>query len=132
MVTSISSAVRIGADAPPGTTAFSRPVPLDAAGALDELAQRDRHRRLVHARAASRGRRPSTCRVPPCVLVPRPGEPRGAAVDDVRHAAQIVSTLLTIVGAPNAPLIAGNGGLIFGQPFLPSSDEMSPVSSPQM
>ena len=45
---------------------------------------------------------------------------------------QMVSTLFTIVGMPKAPLIAGNGGLTFGQPFLPSSDEISPVSSPQM
>src|SRR2546426_9338555 len=43
----------------------------------------------------------------------------------------IVSTLLTIVGIANAPLIAGNGGLTLGQPFLPSSDEISPVSSPR-
>ena len=45
---------------------------------------------------------------------------------------QIVSTLFTIVGAPKAPLIAGNGGLSFGQPFFPSSDAIRPVSSPQM
>jgi hypothetical protein len=43
-----------------------------------------------------------------------------------------VSTLLTTVGWPKAPLIAGNGGLTFGHPFLPSREEMSPVSSPQM
>jgi len=44
----------------------------------------------------------------------------------------IVSTLLTTVGSPKAPLMAGNGGLILGQPFLPSSDDRSPVSSPQI
>ena len=43
-----------------------------------------------------------------------------------------VSTLFTMVGCPKAPLTAGNGGLILGQPFLPSSEERSPVSSPQM
>ncbi len=43
-----------------------------------------------------------------------------------------VSTLLTMVGLRNAPSTAGNGGLIRGQARLPSSDSMSPVSSPQM
>ena len=43
-----------------------------------------------------------------------------------------VSTLFTTVGWPKAPLIAGNGGLTLGQPFFPSREEMSPVSSPQM
>ena len=43
-----------------------------------------------------------------------------------------VSTLLTIVGLRNAPSMAGNGGLIRGQPRFPSSDSMRPVSSPQM
>ena len=43
-----------------------------------------------------------------------------------------VSTLLTMVGWPNAPLMAGKGGLTLGHPFLPSSEEMRPVSSPQM
>jgi hypothetical protein len=46
--------------------------------------------------------------------------------------AMIVSTLLTMVGLPKAPLTAGNGGLIFGHPFLPSREERRPVSSPQM
>jgi hypothetical protein len=46
--------------------------------------------------------------------------------------AAMVSTLFTMVGCPKAPLIAGNGGLILGQPFLPSREERRPVSSPQM
>jgi len=82
---------------------------------------------------AGRTTRPETeyIRVPPWLLVPSPAN----------HAAPrlmmcgtwlSVSTLFTIVGAPKAPLMAGKGGLSFGQPFLPSSDEMSPVSSPQM
>src|SRR6185295_5078734 len=77
--------------------------------------------------------RPDTeyIRVPPSVLVPRPANHAAPRVMmGGTHA--IVSTLLTIVGAPKAPLIAGNGGLILGQPFLPSSDERSPVSSPQI
>ena len=43
-----------------------------------------------------------------------------------------VSVLLTVVGLPNAPTCAGNGGLNRGIPFLPSSDSSNPVSSPQM
>src|SRR6266576_2691956 len=45
---------------------------------------------------------------------------------------QSVSTLLMTVGLANAPAIAGNGGLLRGQPRLPSSASSSPVSSPQM
>src|SRR6266545_3916675 len=60
---------------------------------------------------AGRFTRPDTeyMRVPPWVLVPSPAN----------HS------------APRA-LMAGNGGLILGQPFLPSSEDSSPVSSPQM
>ena len=43
-----------------------------------------------------------------------------------------VSTLLTIVGLPNRPLTAGNGGLSRGWPRRPSSELSSAVSSPQM
>src|SRR5689334_13474548 len=45
---------------------------------------------------------------------------------------QSVSTLLITVGRANAPAIAGNGGLLRGQPRLPSSASSNPVSSPQM
>src|SRR4029450_9607196 len=82
---------------------------------------------------AGRATRPETeyIRVPPWVLVPGPANhpaPRLMTCGTW----QMVSTLFTMVGAPNAPLIAGNGGLSFGQPFMPSRDEMSPVSSPQI
>src|SRR3954468_15676642 len=43
-----------------------------------------------------------------------------------------VSTLLIVVGCPNRPATAGNGGLIRGLPRRPSSEFMSAVSSPQM
>jgi hypothetical protein len=39
-------------------------------------------------------------------------------------ATAIVSTLLTVVGQPNTPMSAGNGGLSRGLPALPSSDSM--------
>src|SRR6188472_3216625 len=60
---------------------------------------------------------------------------------DLNHAApllmmcgtqQSVSTLLMTVGRANAPAIAGNGGLLRGQPRLPSSASSNPVSSPQI
>ncbi|CAN5497642.1 hypothetical protein BH09PLA1_BH09PLA1_10570 [soil metagenome] len=43
-----------------------------------------------------------------------------------------VSTLLITVGRAKAPAIAGNGGLLRGQPRLPSSASSNPVSSPQI
>ena len=43
-----------------------------------------------------------------------------------------VSTLLIVVGWPNAPETAGNGGLMRGFPRFPSSDSINAVSSPQM
>ncbi len=43
-----------------------------------------------------------------------------------------VSTLLIVVGMPNTPATAGNGGLIRGLPRLPSSEFIIAVSSPQM
>src|ERR1700710_2350533 len=47
-------------------------------------------------------------------------------------AAANVSTLLMVVGLPNKPATAGNGGLMRGLPRRPSSEFMSAVSSPQM
>ena len=43
-----------------------------------------------------------------------------------------VSTLLIVVGMPNTPDTAGNGGLMRGLPRFPSSEFISAVSSPQM
>jgi len=43
-----------------------------------------------------------------------------------------VSTLLIVVGIPNTPNAAGNGGLIRGLPRFPSIEFISAVSSPQM
>jgi len=37
----------------------------------------------------------------------------------------IVSTLLTVLGQPNSPMSAGNGGLSLGLPALPSTDSIS-------
>lgn len=43
-----------------------------------------------------------------------------------------VSTLVTVVGHPNTPTSAGNGGFSLGFPCLPSSDSIRAVSSPQI
>src|SRR5687767_8483231 len=47
-------------------------------------------------------------------------------------AAISVSTLLIVVGMPNTPDTAGNGGLMRGLPRLPSREFIRAVSSPQM
>ncbi len=39
-----------------------------------------------------------------------------------------VSTLVTVVGHPKTPTLAGKGGLSLGFPGLPSSDSINPVS----
>mmetsp|Transcript_56521 Transcript_56521/g.134268 ORF Transcript_56521/g.134268 Transcript_56521/m.134268 type:complete len:260 (+) Transcript_56521:319-1098(+) len=43
-----------------------------------------------------------------------------------------VSTLVTVVGHPQRPTLAGKGGLRRGLPCLPSRDSIMAVSSPQM
>ena len=43
-----------------------------------------------------------------------------------------VSTLVTVVGQPKRPTLAGKGGLRRGLPWRPSSDSISAVSSPQI
>src|SRR3954470_16631908 len=43
-----------------------------------------------------------------------------------------VSTLLMVVGWPNRPATAGNGGLMRGLPRRPSMEFIRAVSSPQM
>jgi len=43
-----------------------------------------------------------------------------------------VSTFATVVGQPNTPIPAGNGGLSLGLPGFPSKLSISAVSSPQM
>ncbi len=90
-------------------------------------------RALRRRRASSRGRsrRRGACRRRSAGgqrSCPR----RAAHARRCRGPAVIVSTLFTIVGCPNAPMTAGNGGLSRGSPRLPSSDLSIAVSSPQM
>src|SRR3954470_15051058 len=89
---------------------------------------------------------PSSCSYTPglfkCPDIPKSFGPGDDGVPiDLNHAGprsitggtrHSVSTLLMTVGRANAPAIPGNGGLLRGQPRLPSSDSSKPVSSPQM
>src|SRR5438552_17670977 len=77
--------------------------------------------------------RPETeyMRVPPSVLVPRPAN-HSAPRLMMGGTQKIVSTLFTMVGAPKAPLIAGNGGLNLGQLILPTSDVRLPCILPTL
>jgi hypothetical protein len=43
-----------------------------------------------------------------------------------------VSTLVTVVGQPYSPALAGKGGFILGLPGFPSRDSSRADSSPQM
>ena len=43
-----------------------------------------------------------------------------------------VSTLVTVVGQPYRPALAGNGGFSLGRPGLPSRDSIKADSSPQI
>src|SRR5258706_15723733 len=43
-----------------------------------------------------------------------------------------VSTLLTVVGQPQRPETAGNGGRLRGWPLRPPADSIIPLSSPQI
>jgi hypothetical protein len=106
MVTSISSAARSGADDPPGTTAFSRPLPVTPP-ACSKMSWR-RVTATDVSYTPGRFTRPDTeyMRVPPCVAVPSDAKPRGAPVDDVGHAGERLHVVHD-GRLPKAPLIAG-------------------------
>src|SRR3972149_3809673 len=61
---------------------------------------------------------PENIRVPPCVRVPREANHAPPRLT-MWGTGLIVSTLLTIVGMPKAPRIAGHGGLALGPPPSP-------------
>lgn len=44
---------------------------------------------------------------------------------------ETVSTLVTVVGHPKTPALAGKGGLTLGYPAFPSKEVIKAVSSPQ-
>ena len=68
--------------------------------------------------------------MPLLVLVPTAAEPLGAAGRPAVGRLASVSTLLMIVGLPNRPLTAGNGGRGRGMPRRPSMLWIRAVSSP--
>lgn len=45
---------------------------------------------------------------------------------------ETVSTLVTVLGHPYNPALAGKGGFTLGCPALPSKDSIKAVSSPQI
>ena len=63
---------------------------------------------------------------------PKPANHSSATTQNFVGTTAIDSTLLTVVGHPQTPIAAGNGGFKRGWPFLPSSDSISAVSSPQI
>lgn len=69
--------------------------------------------------------------VPALFLRPKP-ENHDAPRRRIVGATAMVSTLVTVVGHPKMPTLAGKGGLSRGLPCLPSSDSINAVSSPQM
>eukprot|EP00966_Prymnesium_polylepis_P294499 6800837-Prymnesium_polylepis.1 len=69
--------------------------------------------------------------VPALFLRPKPAN-HSAPRRRIVGATETVSTFATVVGQPYNPAFAGNGGFSRGLPGLPSSDSISPVSSPQM
>src|SRR5262249_40331078 len=67
------------------------------------------------------------------VLLGRPMDENQAAPRRMMSGATAIdSTLLTVVGQPYRPTLAGNGGFSRGMPFLPSRLSSNAVSSPQI
>ena len=112
-----------GPDRPAGGGAAAEPLEHlsqgDPEGGLDDPAARDVAGQLEHLGAP----RPADAEV----AVERGTRPRGP----VGHVARD-STLLTTVGWPKSPSIAGNGGFARTMPRLPSRLSSIAVSSPQM
>src|ERR1700722_7506816 len=69
--------------------------------------------------------------VPPEFTGPRPANHAAPLRRMVGTVAKLW-VLLMVVGLPNKPKFAGNGGLKRGLPGFPSRDSSSAVSSPQM
>jgi hypothetical protein len=69
--------------------------------------------------------------VPAFFSLPKPANQEAPLLMMVGHTAT-VSTLVTVVGHPYNPALAGNGGFSLGLPGLPSRDSIRADSSPQM
>src|SRR6202049_3218831 len=132
-VASASSMFWIGTDAPPGITALNlRP--------WSGPPQRS-YRNSLNGKPITTSYVPGRCTLPHTekslvpVLFGLDSDIflyQSAPLRRIGAAAMSVSTLLIVVGMPNTPDTAGNGGLMRGLPRRPSSDSMSAVSSPQM
>src|ERR1035438_2833379 len=126
----ITSPGTTGTDEPPGITALSlRPFHTPPASA----------NKSANGMPSGNSKFPgfSTCpdtekiAVPPEFAGPRPAN-QAAPLRMIVGTLAKVWVLLIVVGLPNRPKLAGNGGLKRGLPGLPSSDSSSAVSSPQM
>src|ERR1700684_1720956 len=130
LVAHITSAGTTGQEEPPGITALSlRPFHTPPAISI----------RSLNGMPKGNSKLPglSTCPETEKITVP----PEFTGPKPANHAAplrRMVGTdaklwvLLMVVGLPNKPKLAGNGGLKRGLPGLPSSDSSNAVSSPQI
>ena len=98
----ISAAVSIGADAPPGMTAFSFRPPRHAARHREELFPRDSDRRLVDAGLLDVAGDAVELRARVPVVSADPLEPVGAAVEDVLDAGERLDVVDDRRAAPGA------------------------------
>ena len=69
--------------------------------------------------------------VPVFLSLPR-DENQSAPLLKIVGTTAILSTLLTVVGQPYRPEVAGKGGFNLGIPFFPSKLSNNAVSSPQI
>src|ERR1700722_17473319 len=130
LVAHMISAGSTGQAEPPGITALSlRPFQTPPARAI----------RSLKGMPSGNSKLPgfSTCPDTEKMMVP----PEFTGPKPANHAAPLrrmvgtdakLCVLLMVVGLPNKPKFAGNGGLNRGLPGLPSSDSSSAVSSPQI
>jgi len=102
MATSISSAVRQGHEAPPGTTAFNvRPLGMPPPTLVDHLPKVVAHGQFVDARLGDVATQKNS-RVPPFFGVPHFAYQSPAAVNNVRHIGQRLGIIDDRGPAPEA------------------------------
>src|ERR1700730_6681759 len=130
LVPHITSPGTTGQEEPPGITAFSlRPFHTPPASAINSL----KGIPMGNSKLPGFSTCPETEKiiVPPELTGPKPANQAAPLRMMVGTDAKLC-VLLMVVGLPNSPKLAGNGGLKRGLPGLPSSDSSNAVSSPQM
>ena len=130
LVAHITSPGTTGTDEPPGITAFSlRPFHTPPASSIRSL----KGTPMGNSKLPGFSTCPDTEKitVPPEFTGPKPANQTAPLRMMVGTDAKLW-VLLMVVGLPNKPKCAGNGGLNRGLPGLPSSDSSSAVSSPQI